>query len=179
MKALAAAVLLVLVTGCGQGKAIFNVDIHSFMAGTGADTIPYLIAPASSGSVSTFSRVQLPPGFGSSVVDSVRITVGNANLMNSGGTGTVGFSIFFAADSAGTMTAASALDIPPTTVSGSNTVPVAITGDLSPAIYGLFASDTLWMRIAATGNNPGVTPVTGTGVLTALVIRVVLQDKIL
>jgi hypothetical protein len=35
------------------------------------------------------------------------------------------------------------------------------------------------MRIAATGNNPGVTPVTGTGVLTALVIRVVLQDKIL
>jgi hypothetical protein len=77
------------------------------------------------------------------------------------------------------MTAASALNIPPTTVSGSNTVPVAITGDLSPAIYSLFASDTLWMRIAATGNNPGVTPVTGTGVLTALVIRVVLQDKIL
>ena len=179
MKALAAAVSLVLVTGCGQGKAIFNVDVYSFMAGTGKDTIPYAIAPASSATGETFQKVQLPPGFGSSVVDSVRITIGGANLINSTGTGTLGFSFFFASDSLGTMSAPSALDVPPTDVSGTSIVPVSIFGDLSPAIHSVFAKDTLWMRIRATGNNGGATPVTGKGALTALVIRVVLQDKIL
>jgi hypothetical protein len=77
------------------------------------------------------------------------------------------------------LSAPSALDIPATNVSGSNTVPVAISGDLSSAIHSVFASDTVWMRIVATGTNSGVTPVTGKGALTALVIRVVLQDKIL
>jgi hypothetical protein len=52
-------------------------------------------------------------------------------------------------------------------------------GDLSPAIHSLFTKDSLWMRIDATGTNPGVTPVSGQAALTALVIRVVLQDKIL
>lgn len=179
MKVLAAAVLVVLVTGCGQGKAIFNVDVYSFMAGTGKDTIPYAIAPASSPTGETFQKVQLPPGFGSSIVDSVRITIGGANLINSTGSGTLGFSFFFASDSVGTLSAASALDVPPTNVSGTSTVPVSIFGDLSPAIHSVFAKDTLWMRIRATGNNAGVTPVTGKGALTALVIRVVLQDKIL
>jgi len=179
MKALATAVLLVLVAGCGQGKAIFNVDVLSFLAASGKDTIPYAIPPLSSASASTYQKIQLPPGFGSSVVDSVRITTGNANLINTGGTGTLGFSIFFASDSAGTLSAPSALDIPPTTVSGNNTVPVTISGDLSSAINGLFSQDVVWMRISATGTNSGATPVTGRGALTALVIRVVLQDKVL
>lgn len=177
MKALAAA-LLVFVAACGQGKAIFNVDVYSFMAGTGKDTIPYVIPPSSSGSASTFQRILLPPGFGGSIVDTVRITTGNANLVNSAGTGTIGFSLYFAADSAGTTTAPSALDIPATSVTGAQTVPVTISGDLSSTVNALFTRDTLWMRIAATGTNPGVTPVTGKGALTALVIRVVLQDKI-
>ena len=179
VKALATAALLVLVAGCGQGKAIFNVDVYSFMAGSGRDTIRYAIPPASSASASTFQKVQLPPGFGSSVVDSVRITVGSANLINSAGTGTLGFSFFFATDSVGTLSAPSALDVPVTTVSGNATFPVAISGDLSSAIHSVFAKDTVWMRIVARGTNAGVTPVTGKGALTALVIRVVLQDKIL
>ncbi|HWC75289.1 MAG TPA: hypothetical protein VG454_15245 [Gemmatimonadales bacterium] len=179
MKALATAALLVLVTGCGQGKAIFNVDVYSFMAGTGKDTIPYAIPPGGSASASTFQKFQLPPGFGSSVVDSVRITTGSANLINTGGSGALGFSIYFAADSAGTLSAPSALDVPPTSVSGTNTVPVTISGDLSSAINAVFTKDTVWIRISATGTNSGVTPVTGRGALTALVVRVVVQDKIL
>ena len=75
--------------------------------------------------------------------------------------------------------APSALDVPVTTVSGNATFPVAISGDLSSAIHSIFAKDTVWMRIVATGTNSGLTPVTGKGALTALVIRVVLQDKIL
>ena len=106
--------LLVIVAACGEGRAIFNIDAQSFMQGTGKDTIPYAIPPASSGTVSTFQRINLPPGFGSSGVDSVRITAGNITLLNSAGQGTVGFTLYFAADSAGTTTATAALSIPAT-----------------------------------------------------------------
>jgi hypothetical protein len=177
MKALAVA-LLVLVTACGRGHAIFNVDAYSFMQGTGKDTIPYVIPPASSATASTVQKISLPPGFGSSVVDSVRITTGSADLMNTGGSGTLGFQLFFASDSAGTYTAPAALNIPATAVTGTQTVPVVITGDLSGVVDSLFRQETVWMRIAAIGTNGGVTPVTGEGVLTALVIRIVIQDKV-
>src|SRR5688572_5751992 len=150
MKALVVA-LLVVVTACGQGRAIFNVDAYSFMQGTGNDTIPYIIPPATSATASTVQKITLPPGFGSSVVDSVRITAGNANLVNTGGTGTIGFQLFFASDSAGTFTAPTALNIPATAVTGTQTVPVVITGDLSGVVDSLFSQETVWMRIAATG----------------------------
>jgi len=178
MKALAVA-LLVVVTACGRGHAIFNVDAYSFMQGTGKDTIPYIIPPASSATASTVQKISLPPGFGSSVVDSVRITTGSANLMNTGGSGTLGFQLFFASDSAGTYTAPAALNIPATAVTGTQTVPVVITGDVSGVVDSLFRQETVWMRIAAIGTNGGVTPVTGEGVLTSLVIRIVIQDKVL
>jgi hypothetical protein len=148
------------------------------MQGTGKDTIPYVIPPASSATASTVQKISLPPGFGSSVVDSVRITTGSADLMNTGGSGTLGFQLFFASDSAGTYTAPAALNIPATAVTGTQTVPVVITGDLSGVVDSLFRQETVWMRIAAIGTNGGVTPVTGEGVLTALVIRIVIQDKV-
>ena len=177
MKALAAA-LLVFVAACGQGKAIFNVDVYSFMAGSGKDTIPYVIPPLGSASASTYQRIHLPPGFGKSIVDSVRITTGNANLINASGAGTIGLALYFAADSAGTNSAPAALSVAPTNVNGAGTVPVTITGDLSSAVNGLFAKDTLWMKITATGNNSGVTAIQGKGAITAMVVRVVLSAKI-
>jgi|SRR5688572_7867348 len=170
--------LLAIVAACGEGRAIFNIDAQSFMQGTGKDTIPYVIPPASSGTASTTQEITLPPGFGSSNVDSVRITSGGITLMNTGGTGTIGFSVFFAADEAGTFTAPAALNIPATSVTGTQNVPVVITGDLSSSVNTLFTNDVIWMRIAATGTNGGATPVTGKGLITALQIRVVLQDKI-
>jgi len=177
MKAFAVA-LLVVVTACGQGHAIFNVDVYSFMQGTGKDTIPYFIPPATPTTVSTVQKITLPPGFGSSIVDSVKITTGSANLENTGGSGTIGFQLFFASDSAGTYTAPMALNIPATSVTGTQTVPVVITGDISGVVDSLFRQETVYMRIAATGTNSGATPVTGEGVMTALIIRVVLQDKV-
>jgi len=177
MKALAAA-LLVLTAACGEGRAVFNIDAYSFMAGTGKDTIPYVIPPATSATASTVLKINLPPGFGSSSIDSVRITNGGANLINTGGTGTIGFQLFFASDSASTYTAPLALNIPATSVTGAQTVPVVITGDLSGVVDSLFKQATLYMRIAATGTNGGGTPVVGKGAITSLVIRVVLQDKI-
>ncbi|MFN2572546.1 MAG: hypothetical protein ABR537_13205 [Gemmatimonadales bacterium] len=177
MKALVMA-LLVLTAACGEGRAIFNIDAYSFLAGTGKETIPYNVPIGLSGTASTVQKINLPPGFGSSGIDSVRITTGGADLNNTSGSGTVGFQFFFASDSAGTFTAPAALSVPATAVTGAQTVPVVITGDLSGVVDSLFTQQTVWMRIAATASNTGVTPLTGNGVLTALVIRVVLQDKI-
>jgi hypothetical protein len=178
MRALAYVFLAALVAACGEGRAIFNIDAFSFMGAT--DTIPYGIPAGGSGTASIIRKISLPPGFGSSNVDSVRITNGGANLINSTGTGTIAFAFYFAADSAGTFATPAALSIsPPTTVTGAQTVSVTIIGDLSSTVNNLFASDQIWMRMAVSGNNPGATPVTGKGVLTALQIRVVLQDKIL
>jgi hypothetical protein len=179
MKRLLLGVLVVAaVTGCGRGRVIFNVNAYSFMTGAGRDTIHYII-PTGGGSASTVQKINLPPGFGKSIVDSVRIDSGAANLFNSGGSGSIGFGLFFAADSASTYTTAAALNIPATAVSGvQGPVPVVITGDLSSTVNGLFTQQTLWIRIAATGTNSGATPVTGDGVLTKLWIRVVVEDRL-
>jgi len=178
MKPFVTALLALAIAACGTGKAIFNVDAYSFMSGTGRDTIHYAIPPGG-GTASTVQKINLPPGFGKSIVDSVRITTGNANLFNTGGTGSIGLALFFAADSASTYTTPAALQVSPKAVSGvQGPVPVAITGDLSSTVNGLFTQQTVWIRIAAVGTNGGVTPVSGKGVLTALVIRVVVEDRI-
>src|SRR6266511_3990550 len=156
MKATPTALLLAvaLLSGaCGEGRAIFNVDVYSFLAGTGKDTVPYAIPPLTSDTASTAQRINLPPGFGKSVVDSVRITNGGANLVNTGGTGTIGLQLFVAPDSASTFSpSALALSIPPTAVNDAGTFPVVISGDLSPGLNSLFTRDTLWIRLAAIGN---------------------------
>jgi len=178
MKLYVTTLLVLAIAACGRGKAIFNVNAYSFMSGAGRDTIHYII-PTGGGSASTVQKINLPPGFGKSIVDSVRIDSGAANLFNSSGSGSIGFGLFFAADSASTYTTPAALNIPATAVSGvQGPVPVVITGDLSSTVNGLFTQQTVWIRIAATGTNGGATPVTGEGVLTKLWIRVVVEDRI-
>ena len=156
MKATASALVLVaalLSAACGEGRAIFNVDVYSFLAGSGNDTVPYGVPPFASVDSFTVQRIVLPGGFGSSIVDSVRITSGGANLVTSSGAGSIGLSLYVAGDSAGThLPAALALSIPATTIPGPGSQPVVITGDLSPGVQALFTQDTLWIRIAATGD---------------------------
>ncbi len=181
MKALAVA-LLVFVAACGQGKAIFNVNVYSFIAGTGKDTVPYIIPPSNSATGSTVQKINLPPGFGSSIVDSVRITNGGANLLTTSGSGRIGFQLYVAADSAGTYNAgALALNLPDTAVSVGPPISVTISGDLSAAVQTVFTRPTVWVRFVAKGSNPNALPVTGLQgkmILTALTIRVVVEDKI-
>lgn len=179
MKALLAALLSAVVVACGEGRAIFNVDIHSFLVGTGSDTIPYAVPPGVSDTVSPPpEELNLPPGFGSSIVDSVRFT-GAANLVNTAGTGTIGFRLYLDTTAAGTLNpSALAIDVPPTAVSGANTVSVPIAGDLSAGLKDLFTASSLWIRLEVIGSNGGVVPVTGDFALTALQLRVVFQDKI-
>lgn len=180
MKATASALAFaaaLLGAACGEGHAIFNVDVYSFIAGTGKDTIPYII-PTGSATASTFQKISLPPGFGSSVVESATLT-GGGNMLNSTGTGSIGFQLYVAPDSAGTLAVgAIALDVPAVPVSGADTVPIAITGGLNAAVLQTFTGSEMWVRLVASGTNPGATPVTGEMGLNALMLRVVLQDKI-
>src|SRR5882762_4352993 len=103
MKALAAAALLALIVACGQGRAIFNVDVLSFMQPSGKDTIPYALPPSvitiSADSFIPVQKISLPSGLGNSSVDSVSVSAA-AVADNATGTGSVTFEVFFSKGSA-------------------------------------------------------------------------------
>jgi hypothetical protein len=166
--------------GCGAGRAIFDVDVYSFLKGTGQDTVPYFIPPNTPNLVvgSVPQRISLP-GAGSSVVDSVGVFA-TVNLVNRTGTGTVGLQLFLAADSAGTYSpGAAALTVRPRTVTPNTTVADTVAGALLSSADSLFRRAELWARVAAQGSNADlVTPVQGTLVLTSLRLTVVISDKI-
>jgi hypothetical protein len=108
----------------------------------------------------------------------VRIT-GTANLVNTTGSGTLGFRLFIDTTSAGTMNASAlAVNVLPASVTPAATTPITIGADLSGALKDLFTASALWIRIELIGSNAGATPVTGDMVLTGLQLRLVFQDKL-
>ncbi|PYO12090.1 MAG: hypothetical protein DMD31_17445 [Gemmatimonadetes bacterium] len=165
--------------GCGEGRAIFNVDVYSFLKGTGRDTVPYLVPPGLSGSGSSTPQKINLPGAGSSIVDSVR-ALGTIDLINATGSGSLGLQVFLAADSAGTYNpAALAITVPTKNVSPATTTPDTIRGDLSAALDTLFTKSQLWIRFGASGSNPlpSVTPLQGKAALKSLLLTVIIKDK--
>ena len=68
--------------GCGQGRAIFDIDVFSFLRATNADTLPY-VGPLPPGIPDTIP-VQTIRSLGigsSSLVDTVRIS-GSVDFVN-------------------------------------------------------------------------------------------------
>ena len=166
-----------LAVGCGEGRAIFNVDVYSFFKGTGQDTIRYFIPPGGGSASNTPKRVNLP-GAGSSIVDSVKI-FGTVDLVNASGSGTIAAQLFLAADSAGTYApSALAFSVFPKSVSGASTVADTIQGKLNAGASSLFTKSELWFRLVAGGTNSGLTLVQGKMVLTSLQLTVVITDKL-
>jgi hypothetical protein len=164
-------------TGCGQGHAIFNVDLYSFIKGSGRDTIPYFVPPGTDSASSTPQRIDLP-GVGSSVVDSVLVN-GKVNFENQSGVGTIGLKMYLAADSAGSYnTSALALTIPDAAVSGTAVTSDTIIGRLNGGVIQLLAGSHLWVRFQAKGTNAGVTLVQGKAVFKSLWLYVVINDKL-
>src|SRR5213083_570580 len=67
--------------GCGEGRAIVDIDVFSFLSGAKADTLPY-VGP-------------LPPGVPDTIpVDTVRF-IGSVDFVNASGTGSVTFAVYF------------------------------------------------------------------------------------
>lgn len=169
-----------LLAACGEGRTIINVDVYSFLQGTGKDTVPYIIPPSTTDSASTFQKVQLPPGFGSSIVQSATLA-GTADLRNTAGVGQLAFRIYMAADSASTLDSATAFAFGTSnaSVNGTAVTPITISGGLTPAVLGVLTNSTVWIRIMARGQNASaVNPVVGKMVLTAMILQVIVQDKL-
>lgn len=174
-----------LVAGCGKGEAIFNVDVSSFLKGTGKDTVPYFVL---GGVIDTSSAPQLIVllGAGGSIVDSV-ILSGIDTLRNESGSGTLAFKLYLAADSAGTrLPGALAASASVKAVSGTIPVPDTIACPplhptscrLSGSGPSLFTRDSLWARVAVTASNTGATPFAGKLALTSVVLSVFVNEKI-
>src|SRR5438309_7422438 len=102
-KCFGVALLAALTVGCGEGRAIFNVDVHSFLFGTGRDTVPYLVPASTTQDTSSVQHINLP-GAGSSIVDTLH-AIGGVTFLNTSGSGTILLQIYVAADSLGTYNA--------------------------------------------------------------------------
>jgi hypothetical protein len=180
-----AIVLAGVAAACGEGRVIFNVDVNSFVKGSVSDTLRYPgVPPATSFDTSNAAqKITLVPGLGSSAIDTVKVT-GSATVINqSGGPGTLRFQVYLASDSAGTYTAGRDSLFSPaptaTLAAGADTVLVPLNvPNLSPSGNALFNNSAVWIRMAASISNSGITFMQGKAVLTSLNLRVVVQDKI-
>jgi hypothetical protein len=166
-----------LVAACGEGHAIFNVDVYSFLKGTGDDSIAYFVPPAVADSASSTPRRVDLPGAGSSIVDSVLVN-GKVNFENQAGTGTIGLQLYLAADSLGSLSSSAlALTVPDANVSGNAVTPDTIIGRLSSTVISLLAGKQMWVRFQAKGSNSGAVLLQGSAVLKGLRLTVVMSDK--
>jgi hypothetical protein len=158
---------------CGEGHAIFNVDVFSFMQGTGDDTLHYTVPGNTSGNVDNPPvEFQLLGGLGNSTVDTVTITIG-ADLDNNTGTGTVSYQIFFSDSQSTTYNGPPFLTANGNLTPG-NTTPIVATATFSDS---LFNAQSLWVGIRLGAAATTATALDGTMRLTALNLRIVLQDK--
>lgn len=182
MKALAAALLVIAgVAACGEGRAIFNVDVLSFIQPSGKDTVSYNI-PASPIQVSADSflppqKISMPSGLGNSSVDSVSVSLAGA-ADNQTGTGTATFEIFFSKDSATIYTGQPYIKATGTITGPQPSTVLLLAPDTVSLADSVFNTNTLWVGVhAGFTENPGP-GLTGKLRLTLLNLRIVLQDKV-
>ncbi len=166
--------LTALVGGCGQGRAIFDIDVFSFLHATAADTLPY-IGPLPPGVPDTIP-VQTVNSLGigtSSIVDTVRLT-GTVDFVNATGTGNVAFQVYFDSVKSSVYSGTPAFSVTgPVTPSATTTSPFTIP-NLPDALKPLFLASTVYVGIRASATGT----IRGTAKLTALRARIVIQDKI-
>lgn len=171
----ACAVLVGLVAGCGEGRAILNIDILSFFPAGVLDTA-YAVPGGTSGSIDLepiqVSTVEL----GGSTIDTVLVTVA-AELANTQGSGTLAFEIYFS-DSLGTLfDPANLVGADTAAVNGVETVAVApppFVAD-NPSI---FATDLLYVGVRLFAQAAAGPTLTGRLRFQQLDARIVVQDDL-
>ena len=166
--------LAVLTAGCGEGHAIFNVDVLSFMAGQ-VDTVDYVAPPVAGVYDTTTTPIEITmfAGLGQSSVDTVRIDAA-ANLINTSGNANITYEIYFAADSASVYTG-----LPQVTTSGAvNGAGITSMAGTATLTDTLFSEPTLWVGIRLGLQNNTATVLQGRMGMSALDLRIVLNDKV-
>ena len=156
--------------GCGEGRAIFDIDVFSFLSGANADTLPYV------GPLSVTIPVQTIRSLGlgsSSIVDTVRL-IGSVDFVNASGTGNVTFQVYFDSAKSTVYTGTAAVNVSGAVTPNATTTSPFDVDIIDPAMRQLFLASTVYVGIrdSATGT------ISGTAKLSALRARVVIQDKI-
>lgn len=172
--------LAAVLAACGEGRAIFRIDVLSFLRASGDDTLRYsvLSGPIDITVDSSIPpvKVTLPGGLSKSSVVSDSLTLA-ALLENATGSGDVTYGIYFAKDSAQVYNTTPYINASSGPVSGAQTVtlvpPTAVTlGDT------VFNASELWLGIRARLTvHPGAN-LTGRIQATTVFLTIVLQDKI-
>ena len=161
---------------CGEGRAIFNVDVLSFIGGQGRDSVNYVSPGGASGTVDNPPvKVTLLKGLGNSTVDSVSLDVA-AQVHNLTDSGKVKFQIFFSGTEAGTYTGTPyAQD---SAVVHGDTVATLAPGPIPVLADSIFGKDTIFVGVrVAVAARPGPS-MTGWVKLSRVILRIVLQDQI-
>ena len=159
---------------CGEGRAIFDIDVFSFLSATNADTLPYLgpLPPGVPDTIPVQTVKSLGIG-GSSLVDTVRLT-GSVDFVNRTGTGNVTFQVYFDTVKSTVYTGAPAFSVSGAVTPNTTTTSPFDIPDLPTALKPLFLASTVYVGIRASATGT----IAGTAKLTALRARIVIQDKI-
>lgn len=173
---LAAAAAGGLLLGCGEGRAIFNIDVLSYEPQL-ADTVPYVVpgGTAVTGLRDSFS-LTLPGGLGNSTVDSVSLLYGST-VLNAAGSGKFILEVFFSSDPGAVFTSP---------VSFADTAIVAgpdtqVIGPISVPLFAdtLFSQNELWVGVrGSVAADPGPSLSGKVVPVSVLRLRIVLQDKV-
>ena len=173
------AVLVAVAIGCGEGRAIFNVDVYSFLHSASADTLPYIgtTPPGLPDTIPVQSVQSLGIGT-SSIVDTVGFA-GAVDFVNATGSGNVLFAVYFDSVQNTVYNGTPAFSVSGTVTSGQTTSSTFSIPDIQTALKPLFLSAKLYVGIKATATPTAPsTLVRGTAKLTALKARIVVTDKI-
>lgn len=169
----------VAVAACGEGRAIFNVDLYSFLLAGRDDTLHYTVLPGLNQTVESDTlEITLLGGLQDSAVDSLRFTGTVAYENNSGGPGTIGFEVFFDTVKADVFNGSPVISIsgpvgPGTAV---NTVPFAV--DVTGPLGAMFVQPLVFVAVRATVSNPSAALLDGRVRVTAFDMRLIVQEKV-
>src|SRR6266540_1684132 len=149
------ALAAVVAAGCGKGRAIFDIDVYSFLSSAKADTLPYL-GP-------------LPPGVPDTIpVQTINsLGIGTSSFVDATGTGNVTFQVYFDSVATSVYSGTPAFGVTADVSPGATTDSVFDIPNLPDALKPLFLASQVYVGIRASATATSGT-VQGTAKLTAL-----------
>lgn len=169
------ALLVGLIAGCGEGRAILNIDVLSFFSAGTLDTA-YAVPGGASGSVALTPVEVSTVELGGSTIDTVLVTVA-ADVENTQGSGTVAFEIYFSDALATLFDPTKLVAADAAVVNGVETVALAPPPFLvnDPSI---FQTDQLWVGVRLFGQANAGPAMTGRLRFRQLEARIVVEDDL-